>query len=185
MLNVVSGIGTIVGSFWGPVAGLARAPAGAAHREPGGGPASDPLPLGLPPRFGGAAHRVFASTAAALAVLVPSTLLLTMAGMALLGGLIGAIREIAKGPLVLGPVFAFAISLSEMTLFGLGPFFWVLVLDVFRLAPARTRWLEAAPGGGGRAGRTDGSTRPGLTAVVTAGSRRRSPPDDSTAWVAR
>ena len=54
-----------------------------------------------------------------------------MAGFALVGALVGAVKEIAKGPLVLGPVFAFAISLSEMTLLGLGPFFWSLVIGAF------------------------------------------------------
>jgi len=38
------------------------------------------------------------------------------------------LKEIARGPLVLGPAFAFAIALSDITLFGLGPFFWSLVL---------------------------------------------------------
>jgi benzoate membrane transport protein len=71
---------------------------------------------------------VFATTAADLAVLVPSTLLLAMAGLALIGALVGALKEITHGPLVLGPIFAFAVALSDMTLFGLGPFFWSLVI---------------------------------------------------------
>jgi benzoate membrane transport protein len=32
--------------------------------------------------------------------------------------------------LILGPIFAFAVALSDMTLLGLGPFFWSLVLGV-------------------------------------------------------
>jgi benzoate membrane transport protein len=60
--------------------------------------------------------------------LVPPTLLLAMAGLALVGALVGALKEITRGPLVLGPMFAFAIALSGMTLFGLRPFFWSLVL---------------------------------------------------------
>ena len=61
-------------------------------------------------------------------MLVPQALLLAMAGLALVGALVGALKEIAKGPLILGPIFAFAIALSDMTLLGLGPFFWSLVL---------------------------------------------------------
>jgi benzoate membrane transport protein len=57
-------------------------------------------------------------------------LLLAMAGLALLGALIGALKEITRGPLILGPILAFAVALSNMTLFGLGPFFWALVLGV-------------------------------------------------------
>jgi benzoate membrane transport protein len=55
-------------------------------------------------------------------------LLLSMGGLALLGALAAALKEISQGPLTLGPLFAFAIALSDMTLFGLGPFFWPLVL---------------------------------------------------------
>jgi benzoate membrane transport protein len=55
-------------------------------------------------------------------------LLLTMAGLALIGALLSALKEITRGPLVLGPILAFAIALSDMTILGLGPFFWSLVL---------------------------------------------------------
>ena len=128
VLNVVSGIGTIVGSFWGPVAVSLALPPVLLTASPEAGPREIRYRSVFLPVSAGLLIAVFASTAAALAVLVPSTLLLTMAGLALLGGLIGAIREIAKGPLVVGPVFAFAISLSEMKLLGLGSFFWALVL---------------------------------------------------------
>jgi benzoate membrane transport protein len=128
VLNVISGIGTIVGSLWGPVAVSLALPPVLLTASPEAGPREMRYRSVFLPVTAGLLIAVFASTAAALSVLVPSTLLLTMAGLALLGGLIGAIREIAKGPLVLGPVFAFAISLSEMTVLGLGPFFWSLVL---------------------------------------------------------
>jgi benzoate membrane transport protein len=82
------------------------------------------------PALAGLTIAVFASTAVDLADLVPPTLLLAMAGLALLGALIGALKEITRGPLILGPIFAFAVALSNMTLFGLGPFFWALVLGV-------------------------------------------------------
>lgn len=128
VLNVVSGIGTMVASFWGPVAVSLALPPVLLTASPEAGPRELRYRSVFLPASAGLLIAVFASTAAALAFLVPSTLLLTMAGLALLGGLIGAIKEIAKGPLVLGPVFAFAISLSRMTVFGLGSFFWALVL---------------------------------------------------------
>jgi benzoate membrane transport protein len=71
---------------------------------------------------------LFAGTAADIAVLVPPALLLTMAGLALLPAVSVALREISSGPLVLGPLFAFAIALSRMSVLGLGPFFWSLVV---------------------------------------------------------
>jgi benzoate membrane transport protein len=86
-------------------------------------------------------------------VLVPTVLLLTMAGLALVPALAVALREVSKGPLVLGPLFAFAIALSDMTVFGLGPFFWSLVLGTaVSLLLEREGWKrlssEAAQEGG-------------------------------------
>jgi benzoate membrane transport protein len=69
-----------------------------------------------------------AGTAAAVAVVVPPLMLLALAGLALVGVLATALQAIARGPLLLGPMFAFAIALSKMSLLGLGPFFWSLVL---------------------------------------------------------
>jgi benzoate membrane transport protein len=40
------------------------------------------------------------------------------------------LQEVTKGPLVLGPLIAFAISLSQLELFGFGRFFWALVLGL-------------------------------------------------------
>jgi predicted benzoate:H+ symporter BenE len=71
---------------------------------------------------------VLAGTAADLASLVPPILLLALAGLALVGVVVSSLREIARGPLLLGPIFAFAIALSDMRLLELGPFFWSLVL---------------------------------------------------------
>jgi benzoate membrane transport protein len=90
-------------------------------------------------------------------VLVPPVLLLAMAGLALLPALVAALREITTGPLILGPLFAFAIALSEMSLFGLGPFFWSLVLGTaVSLVLERDGWKrlrsEAADGREGPAG---------------------------------
>ena len=48
------------------------------------------------------------------------------------------------GTLTLGPLFAFAIALSDMTLFGLGPFFWSLVVGTaISLLLEREGWAES------------------------------------------
>ena len=95
------------------------------------GPGAGPRPIRYRavflPAAAGLSIALFASTATDIATLVPSTLLLTMAGLALVGALVHAMKEITQGPLVLGPIFAFAIALSDITLLGLGPFFWSLV----------------------------------------------------------
>lgn len=126
-INLLSGAGTIVGSFWGPLAASLALPPLLLTAGPGAGPHGLRYRAVFLPAAAGLSIALFASTATDIATLVPTTLLLTMAGLALIGALVSALKEITKGPLVLGPIFAFAIALSDITLLGLGPFFWSLV----------------------------------------------------------
>ena len=128
VLNVVSGVGTIAGSFLGPVAVSLPLPPVLLTAGPGAGERTHRWRSIFLPAMVALGIALFATTAVDLAFLIPSTLLLTMAGLAFLDPLINAVKEIAAGPLVYGPILAFAIALSDMTLFGLGPFFWSLVL---------------------------------------------------------
>jgi benzoate membrane transport protein len=68
-----------------------------------------------------------AGVAADLPALLPLPLLLAVAGLALLGVLSQALEQIVKGPLRLGPMVAFAVASSTLSLFGLGAAFWALV----------------------------------------------------------
>jgi benzoate membrane transport protein len=143
MVNVVSGVGTIAGSFLGPVAVSLALPPVLLTAGPGAGERSIRYRSIVLPGITGLAIAVFASTAADLAVLVPSVLLLAMAGLALLAALVTAVKEIAAGPLTYGPIIAFAIALSDMTVFGLGAFFWSLVLGTaVSLFLERDGWRE-------------------------------------------
>lgn len=143
LLNVISGAGTLVGSAFGPVAmSLALPPLLLAA-----GPSAGEHPVRYRsvyvPIAAGLLIAVFAGTAADLAVILPPVLLLTMAGLALLPALVAALKEIVAGPLVLGPVFAFAIALSDISVLGLGPFFWALILGTLvSLVFERDRWRE-------------------------------------------
>ena len=128
VINVVSGIGTVLGSSFGPIAMSLALPPLLLAAGPGAGDRSIRYRSVYLPVATGLLIALFARTAADLSVLVPPVLLLAMAGLALLPALVAALREITTGPLILGPLFAFAIALSEMKLFGLGPFFWALVL---------------------------------------------------------
>ena len=69
-----------------------------------------------------------AGVAAGLPALLPLPLLLAVAGLALVGVLAQALGEMVRGPLLLGPLFAFAAASSQLTLLGLGPLFWALVV---------------------------------------------------------
>jgi benzoate membrane transport protein len=128
VLNIVSGAGTLLGSLFGPISMSLALPPVLVTAGPSAGDRSLRYRSIWVPVAAGLLIAIFAATAADLAVLVPPVLLLTMAGLALVPALAVAIREIGAGPLVLGPLFAFAIALSQMTVFGLGPFFWSLVL---------------------------------------------------------
>lgn len=70
---------------------------------------------------------LFSGIAADLTSILPLDLMLAIAGLAIVSMLTNALREVTAGPLTLGPIFAFAISLSDISLLGFGPFFWGLV----------------------------------------------------------
>ena len=128
LVNVVSGLGTMAGSLFGPVAVSLALPPVLLTAGPGAGEPSLRYRSTFPPFVAGLGIALFASTAADLAALVPPVLLLSMAGLALLGALAVAVKEIAAGPLTLGPLFAFAVALSDMEVLGLGAVFWSLVI---------------------------------------------------------
>jgi benzoate membrane transport protein len=148
VLNLVSGAGTVLGSLFGPVAVSLALPPILVTAGPAAGERSQRYRSIFLPVAAGLLIALFATTAADLAVLLPPVLLLAIAGLALVPALAAALREITRGPLVLGPLFAFAIALSDMTLFGLGPFFWSLVLGtLISLFLEREGWKELAAAG--------------------------------------
>jgi benzoate membrane transport protein len=69
-----------------------------------------------------------AGVVATIPAIVPLALLFALAGIALLGVLTQALTEITRGPVRVGPLFAFIVASSQLTLFGLGPLFWALVI---------------------------------------------------------
>ena len=79
---------------------------------------------------GGAALLVglLAGIAADLAEIIPAALLLTLAGLSLVDVLADALQRLTAGPLLLGPLFAFAIALSDISFLGFGNYFWSLVI---------------------------------------------------------
>ncbi len=79
--------------------------------------------------------------------LVPLPLLLAIAGLALLGVLSQALTQVVTGPLRLGPLVAFAVASSGLSVFGLGPAFWALVFGTvasFVAEPAAVRTAGGA-----------------------------------------
>ena len=143
LLNLLSGTATVLGSWFGPVTVSLALPSLLLAAGPAAGEHGLRYRAVYLPVIAGLSIALFAGTAAELAVLVPPVLLLTMAGLALLPALIAALRAITSGPLVFGPLFALAIALSDISLFGLGPFFWSLVLGTLvSLLFEREGWNE-------------------------------------------
>jgi benzoate membrane transport protein len=140
-INVVSGLGTMAGSLFGPTAVSIPLPA---------------IPLAAGPSAGDlrVRHRsvyvaagaliaigLLAGIAAGLAAFIPRQLLLALAGVALLQVLASALQEAMRGPLLLGPLFAFAVAVSDISLLSLGPFFWALIFGAaISLLLERDEW---------------------------------------------
>lgn len=78
-------------------------------------------PRGLPRRGRFPRDRLVAGLAAELATVILQALLVALVGLAVVGVLSTAIQRVAEGPLLLGPVFAFGIAVSELSMFGVGP----------------------------------------------------------------
>jgi benzoate membrane transport protein len=154
VIDVVSGLGTMAGSLLGPNAMSLALPLVPLTAGPGAGDVSVRYRSVYVPAGVLLLIAVLAGTAAAVAVLVPPLMLLALAGLALVGVLAAALQGITRGPLLLGPMFAFAIALSKMSLLGLGPFFWSLVLGTgVTLLLERDEWnqLRAVVVGSGEA----------------------------------
>ena len=127
-IDFVSGIGTMLGSFLGPTGVSLSLPATSIVAGADAGEheirhrsvylvASAALLVGL-----------LAGIAVGLLELIPSALLLTLAGLAVVDVLVNALKRVTEGPLLLGPLFAFAISLSGISFLGFGNYFWSLVI---------------------------------------------------------
>ena len=143
VINLLTGGGTLLASLFGPVAVSLALPAVLVTAGPSAGDRALRYRSVYLPVAAGLVIALFAAVAADLALLIPPVLLLAIAGLALVPALAAAIREISAGPLVLGPLFAFAIALSDMTILGLGPFFWSLVLGTaISLFLEREGWRE-------------------------------------------
>lgn len=127
-INIASGVGTMVASLLGPTAVSLSFPATALAAGPDSGRPelrhrSVYLASGVAVVIG-----LLAGIAADLPGLVPSQLLFVLAGLAVIPVLGNALKQMSAGPLLLGPLFAFAISLSEISILGFGPFFWALII---------------------------------------------------------
>jgi benzoate membrane transport protein len=128
IIDLVSGIGTLLASFLGPIAVSLSLPltsliAGPDAGEHNGRHRTIYLINGV-----ALLVALLAGAVAVITELLPFTLLMALAGLAMLSVFIHALRETVKNSIILGPVFAFVISVSNISLFGFGAYFWALVI---------------------------------------------------------
>ena len=130
LLDYVSGAGTMAASFLGPAGVSLSLPATAMVAGADAGPRQ------FRHRAVVLAYAVFlaltplAVFAAGAAGVLPLELLVAIAGLAVTGVLAMALRRITSGPLTHGPLVAFAVAVSDVSMLGLGPYFWSLLFGV-------------------------------------------------------
>jgi len=68
------------------------------------------------------------AAAAAAVGSIPLPLVLAIAGLAMIGVPTDSVREIVRGPLLLGRLVTLAVAISDLSLLGLGALFWASVI---------------------------------------------------------
>jgi benzoate membrane transport protein len=142
-INVATGIATMAGGCFGamPISmgtfllPLVAGPEGGEPRQRSWGPyaaAAGMLVIVL-----------FAGIAAQVPAMIPATLLLAIAGLVLVAVLAQMLGGAIAGPLRLGPLFAFAVAASDMSLWGFGSAFWALVIGMIVTLLLEPRELAA------------------------------------------
>ena len=134
-IEIATGVGTAVASILGPspvCMGSLLTPLAA-------GPEAGERSVRPWAVYGGAVFLLVVAMGAAvvadLPTMLPLPLLLAVAGLALLGVLGQALGEMTMGPLRFGPIVAFAVASSTLSLWGLGAAFWAITLGTL------TSWL--------------------------------------------
>jgi benzoate membrane transport protein len=127
VLSAVSGAGSAAGSLLGPVGVSLSLPATALCAGPDAGEHGIRHWSAYIAGVAGIVIALLAGAATEILTAIPTALLAALVGLAVIGILATSLQAVTRGPLVLGPLFAFAIPQSQLELGGLGPFFWALV----------------------------------------------------------
>jgi benzoate membrane transport protein len=145
-VDLVSGVATVFASILGPNAVSMPLPLMGVVAGPDAGSPPDRYRTAVVAGIAVVMIGVLTTVAVALLAAVPPPLIQTLAGLALLGVLASAVRLFATGPLMLGPILAMVVAQSSLTLLGLGPLFWALVIGIVAsaiLEPDALRKLSA------------------------------------------
>ena len=128
LIDGLSGLATIAGSLFGPATISLSLPATSLVASEHAGYPSTRYRVACTVGVAMLAVAILSGAATLLPSLAPTSLLLSVAGLAMVDILIGALKRVIDGPTPVGPFFAFAVAASDITLFGFGRFFWALIL---------------------------------------------------------
>jgi benzoate membrane transport protein len=124
VVSIISGVGTMIGSLFGPTGISLSLPATSlvAGAEAG---EFDKRHLSVyMVCCAGILIGLLAGIAVDIASILPFVLLLTLAGISVVDVLGTSLKRLTEGPLFLGPLFAFIVAMSDISFLGFGPFFW-------------------------------------------------------------
>jgi benzoate membrane transport protein len=128
LIEVVTGCGSVVGSLFGPI----PVNMGALVTPLTAGPEAGERDVRVwSVYFSSGAFLLIGLAgifAARLPQVMPLGLLLAVAGLALVPVLAQALAEMSRGPVQLGPVLTFAVTVSGVSIFDLGSPFWGIVI---------------------------------------------------------
>lgn len=146
-VNSISGAGTAAGSLFGPFGVSLSLPATALCAGPSAGDHDVRHWSVYIAALGGVGIALLASLAVEISAAVPSALLATGVGLAVVEILSGSLQQVTRGPLIWGPLFAFAIPQATFTMLGLSEFFWAiaggLIVSLLVEREALAEWQEA------------------------------------------
>lgn len=143
-LHVMTGLATMVGACLGAIAICAGAVLMPLVAGPEAGAASQRHWAAYAAAAGMIPIVVFAALAAQMPAMIPVALLLAVAGLALLPILGQMLVGALGGPLRLGPLLAFVVAASDLTLWGFGAAFWALVIGTAATLLLEPQELAAA-----------------------------------------
>jgi benzoate membrane transport protein len=126
-IDVVTGLATVAGSFFGLVPICMASFLVAPTAGPDAGDRDVRHWSVYFSAVGFAAIALLSGVAAKLLTIIPVSLLLALAGLALINVLLSTLQQALRGPLVWGPLLTFAVAVSNISYLGFGALFWALV----------------------------------------------------------
>lgn len=130
LINGISGISVALGSLIGPTGVSLSLPITSLVGGPQAGEKEYRYRAVLIVAGAALFTGIFSAIAAEIPDMVPRSLLISLAGLAVLEVLASALQRVTEGPLRWGPLLAFVVALSDISLGGFGRYFWALVLGI-------------------------------------------------------